>query len=49
MIYIPVESEFAGALGFASTLSQDYLLDNWIDEVAKAVDGDPATTVRQPT
>ncbi len=49
VIYIPVESEFAGALGFASTLSQDYLLDEWIDEVAKAVDGDPATTVRQPS
>lgn len=49
VIYIPVESEFAGALGFASTLSQDYLLDEWADEFAKAVDGDPATAVKQPS
>lgn len=49
VIYVPVESEFAGALGFASTLSQDYLLDEWTDEIAKAVDGNPATAVKQPS
>lgn len=49
VIYIPIPSEFAGALGFSSTLSQTFLLDNYIDPIAAAVDGDPATKVAQPT
>ncbi|MBO9531769.1 MAG: iron-siderophore ABC transporter substrate-binding protein [Solirubrobacteraceae bacterium] len=48
VIYIPIPSEFAGALGFSSTLSETFLLDNYVDTIAAAVDGDPATKVEQP-
>jgi hypothetical protein len=38
----------AGALGFASALSLDYLLDEAAPQLANAVDGKPGTKVEQP-
>ena len=48
MVFIDLEDQFAGALGFASALSLDWLLDNEVDAIAAAVDGDPSTEVAQP-
>jgi iron complex transport system substrate-binding protein len=48
VIYVPVESGFAGALGFASTLSLSWLLDDSAERLAAAADGDPKTPVEQP-
>ena len=43
MVFIGLTDQFAGALGFASALSLDWLLENEVDAIAAAVDGDPAT------
>ena len=43
MLFIGLTDQFAGALGFASALSLDWLLENEVDGIAAAVDGDPAT------
>ena len=48
MVFIGLTDQFAGALGFASALSLDWLLENEVDGIAAAVDGDPATAVEQP-
>jgi iron complex transport system substrate-binding protein len=48
MVFIELTDQFAGALGFASALSLDWLLENEVDAIAAAVDGDPATKVAQP-
>ena len=48
MVFIELTDQFAGALGFASALSLDWLLDNEVDAIAAAVDGDPSTGVTQP-
>lgn len=48
VVYLPVAGEFAGALGFSSVLSLNFLLDKYADTLAAAADGDPATTVTQP-
>jgi iron complex transport system substrate-binding protein len=48
MVFIELTDQFAGALGFASALSLDWLLDNEVDAIAAAVDGDPSTVVAQP-
>ncbi|HKG66136.1 MAG TPA: ABC transporter substrate-binding protein [Solirubrobacteraceae bacterium] len=48
MVFIELTDQFAGALGFASALSLDWLLDNEVDAIAAAVDGDPSTEVPQP-
>ena len=48
MVFIELTDQFAGALGFASALSLDWLLDNEVDSIAAAVDGDPSTEVAQP-
>ena len=48
MVFIELTDQFAGALGFASALSLDWLLDHEVDAIAAAVDGDPATEVAQP-
>jgi len=42
-------SPVSAALGFGSPLSLPYLLDQLVDPLAAAADGDPATTVEQPT
>jgi len=49
VVYLDLTDQFAGALGFASALSIPYLLDNEVDALAAAVDGDPGTPVEQPT
>jgi iron complex transport system substrate-binding protein len=48
VVYLDLTDQFAGALGFASALSLPYLLDNEVDALAAAVDGDPKTRVEQP-
>jgi len=48
MVFLDLTDQFAGALGFASALSLGYLLDNEVDALAAAADGDPATEVEQP-
>ena len=48
MVFIDLTDQFAGALGFASALSPDYLLENEVDALSAAVDGDPGTPVEQP-
>jgi iron complex transport system substrate-binding protein len=48
VIYLDLRDQFAGALGFASALSLDYLLDEAVPKLAAAVDGDPDTAVEQP-
>lgn len=48
IVYLDLTDQFAGALGFASVLSLPYLLDQAVPMLAAAVDGDPATEVRQP-
>jgi iron complex transport system substrate-binding protein len=48
MVFVELTDQFAGALGFASALSLDYLLDHEIEALSAAVDGDPATEVPQP-
>jgi iron complex transport system substrate-binding protein len=47
-IYLDLTDQFAGALGFSSALSLPYLLDEEVDAMAAAVDGDPKTRVQQP-
>ena len=41
-------SAISAALGFGSPLSLPYLLDQLVDPLAAAVDGDPSTAVEQP-
>jgi iron complex transport system substrate-binding protein len=48
VVYLDLTDQFAGALGFASALSLDYLLDEAVPKLAAAVDGDPQTPVEQP-
>ena len=48
VIYLDLTDQFAGALGFASALSLDYLLDEAAPQLANAVDGKPGTKVEQP-
>lgn len=48
MIRLDLTDQFAGALGFASALSLDYLLDQAVPKLAGAVDGDASTPVEQP-
>jgi iron complex transport system substrate-binding protein len=49
VVYLDLIDQFSGALGFASALSLPYLLDNEVDAIAEAVDGDVETPVEQPT
>ena len=48
VIYLDLTDQFAGALGFASALSLDYLLGEAAPQLADAVDGKPGTKVEQP-
>jgi iron complex transport system substrate-binding protein len=48
MVFLDLTDQFSGALGFASAMSLGWLLDNQVDTLAAAVDGDPATVVEQP-
>jgi iron complex transport system substrate-binding protein len=44
VVYLDLEDQFAGALGFSSPLSLPYLLDEAVPKLAAAADGDPSTT-----
>jgi iron-siderophore transport system substrate-binding protein len=48
VVYLDLTDQFAGALGFASALSIPWMLDNEVDALDQAVDGDPKTAVQQP-
>ena len=48
VIYLDQTDQFNGALGFSSALSLSYLLDEAVEPLAAAVDGDPETAVAQP-
>jgi iron complex transport system substrate-binding protein len=48
VVYLDLPDQLSGALGFASALSLNWVLDNEIEPIAAAVDGDPATKVEQP-
>jgi iron complex transport system substrate-binding protein len=48
VVYLDLEDQFAGALGFSSPLSLPYLLDEAVPSLAAAVDGDPETTAPEP-
>lgn len=48
IVYLDLEDQIAGALGFASVLSLPYLLDEAVPKLVAAVDGDPRTPVEQP-
>jgi iron complex transport system substrate-binding protein len=48
VIYLDLEDQFSGALGFSSPLSLPFLLTEATPKLAAALDGDPATEVEQP-
>jgi iron complex transport system substrate-binding protein len=48
VVYIDLEDEFSGALGFSSPLSIPFLLDEALPQLEAAVDGDPGTTEPEP-
>ena len=48
VVYLDLEDQFAGALGFSSPLSLPYLIDEAVPKLARAVDGDPATKAPEP-
>jgi iron complex transport system substrate-binding protein len=48
VIYLDLDDQFSGALGYSSPLSLPYLLDEATPKLAAAVDGNPATEVEQP-
>ncbi len=48
VVYLDLTDQIAGALGFASALSLEFLLDEMLDPIGAAVDGDRATRVAQP-
>jgi len=48
VLYIDLEDQFAGALGFSSPLSLPYLIDEAVPKLVSAVDGDPETTAPEP-
>jgi iron complex transport system substrate-binding protein len=48
VVYVDLEDQFAGALGFSSPLSLPYLLDEAVPKLAAAIDGDPKTTALEP-
>jgi len=48
VVYLDLDDQFAGALGFSSTLSLPWLLENELDTLVAAVDGKTSTKVEQP-
>ncbi len=48
VIYLDLQDQLAGALGFSSPLSLPYAIDDAVPKLAAAVDGDPRTKVEQP-
>ena len=48
VIYLDLEDQLAGALGFGSPLSLSYAAEGFAGPLRQALDGDPATKVEQP-
>jgi iron complex transport system substrate-binding protein len=48
VIYLDLDDQLAGALGFSSPLSLPYAIDEAVPRLADAIDGDPATKIGQP-
>jgi iron complex transport system substrate-binding protein len=48
VIYLDLDDQVAGALGFSSPLSLPYAIDEVTPRLADAIDGDPETEVDQP-
>jgi iron complex transport system substrate-binding protein len=48
VVYLDLEDELSGALGFSSPLSLPFLLDEAVPKLAAAADGDPSTTAPDP-
>jgi iron complex transport system substrate-binding protein len=48
VIYLDLEDQLAGALGYSSPLSLPFAIDEAVPRLAAAIDGDPATEVEQP-
>jgi iron complex transport system substrate-binding protein len=49
VIYLDLEDQLSGALGFGSPLSLPYAAENFATPLDQAIDGDPSTKVDQPT
>jgi iron complex transport system substrate-binding protein len=49
VIYLDLEDQLAGALGYSSPISLPYAIDEAVPKLAAAVDGDPATEIEQPS
>lgn len=48
VIYLDLEDQLAGALGFGSPLSLPFAIDGFVPRIVDAVDGDRATEVEEP-
>jgi iron complex transport system substrate-binding protein len=48
VIYLDLEDQLAGALGYSSPISLPYAIDEAVPRLAAAIDGDPKTKVEQP-
>jgi iron complex transport system substrate-binding protein len=48
VIYLDLQDQLAGALGYSSPLSLPYALDEAVPRLAAAIDGDPETRIEQP-
>lgn len=47
-VYLDLEDQLSGALGFSSALSLNWVLDNALEPFDQATDDDPSTKVAQP-
>ena len=48
VIYLDLEDQLAGALGYSSPLSLPFAIDEAVPRLAAAIDGDPKTEIEQP-
>jgi iron complex transport system substrate-binding protein len=48
VIYLDLDDQLAGALGYSSPLSLPYAINEAVPRLAAAIDGDPKTKVEQP-
>jgi iron complex transport system substrate-binding protein len=48
VIYLDLEDQLAGALGYSSPISLPYAIDEAVPRLAAAIDGDPETKIEQP-
>jgi iron complex transport system substrate-binding protein len=48
VIYLDLEDQLAGALGYSSPLSLPFAIEEAVPRLAAAIDGDPKTKIEQP-